>query len=233
VYRKRACRNRESAADRASGGKNRDAPVLSRESCCALRASYRAFRESFRTFRESYRAIRASFHAFRVSFHAFRVSFHAFRVSFHAFRVSCRLSGSPSASTLTERRYTLCIDFDFHRGILPTVKRKHGKPHAKALHQPIPELVKAESFPERKRTAGYNHHSKPRRARIEDYFPGIRVATRTRMRMSDAEYEKYLRDLALREMEEAVGEKITTPGLPLPVEEHGEFVKEDCFRVEP
>jgi SAM-dependent methyltransferase len=31
---------------------------------------------------------------------------------------------------------------------------------------------------------------------------------------------------------EAAGEKITPPGLPLPVEEHGEFVTSDCIQVE-
>ncbi|MEO8614399.1 MAG: hypothetical protein ABI600_04605 [Luteolibacter sp.] len=31
---------------------------------------------------------------------------------------------------------------------------------------------------------------------------------------------------------EAAGEKITRPGLPLPVEEYGEFVTEDCISVE-
>jgi hypothetical protein len=111
------------------------------------------------------------------------------------------------------------------------VKRKHGKPHAKALHQPIPELVKAESIPERKRTAGYNVHKQPRRETVADYFPSLRVAMRTRMQMSDAEYEKCLRDLALGEMEEAAGEPITPPGLPLPVEEHGKFVTSDCINV--
>lgn len=30
---------------------------------------------------------------------------------------------------------------------------------------------------------------------------------------------------------EAAGESITPPGLPLPVEEHREFVTEDCIRV--
>jgi len=31
---------------------------------------------------------------------------------------------------------------------------------------------------------------------------------------------------------EAAGEEITPPGLPLPVEEHGEFVTGDCISVE-
>jgi hypothetical protein len=31
---------------------------------------------------------------------------------------------------------------------------------------------------------------------------------------------------------EAVGEKITPPGLPLPVEEHEKFVTSDCIAVE-
>lgn len=30
---------------------------------------------------------------------------------------------------------------------------------------------------------------------------------------------------------EAAGEPITSPGLPLPVEEHGAFITEDCIRV--
>lgn len=30
---------------------------------------------------------------------------------------------------------------------------------------------------------------------------------------------------------EATGEKITPPGLPLPVEEHGVFVTEDCITI--
>lgn len=30
---------------------------------------------------------------------------------------------------------------------------------------------------------------------------------------------------------EAAGEKITPPGLPLPVGEHGKFVTEDCIRI--
>lgn len=29
--------------------------------------------------------------------------------------------------------------------------------------------------------------------------------------------------------QEAAGEKITLPGLPLPVEEHGEFITSDCI----
>jgi hypothetical protein len=32
--------------------------------------------------------------------------------------------------------------------------------------------------------------------------------------------------------QEAAGEKITPPGLPLPVEEHAEFVTSDCIQVE-
>lgn len=31
--------------------------------------------------------------------------------------------------------------------------------------------------------------------------------------------------------QEAAGERITPPGLLLPVEEHGEFVTEDCIRI--
>jgi hypothetical protein len=31
---------------------------------------------------------------------------------------------------------------------------------------------------------------------------------------------------------EAAGEKITPPGLPLPVEEHGKFITSDCIQVE-
>jgi hypothetical protein len=31
---------------------------------------------------------------------------------------------------------------------------------------------------------------------------------------------------------EIAGEKITPPGLPLPVEEHGTFVTEDCIKID-
>jgi len=51
------------------------------------------------------------------------------------------------------------------------VKRKRGKPHADALHQPIPELVKAEEMPERKRRCGYNHYSRYRRDNGYSFFP--------------------------------------------------------------
>jgi hypothetical protein len=51
------------------------------------------------------------------------------------------------------------------------VKRKRGKPHANALHQPVPELVKAEGLPERKRRCSYNHYSRYRRDNGYSIFP--------------------------------------------------------------
>jgi hypothetical protein len=48
----------------------------------------------------------------------------------------------------------------------------------------------------------------------------------------DADILAYLLDLNLAcAAREAAGEPITPPGLPLPPEEHGAFVTEDCIRV--
>ena len=58
------------------------------------------------------------------------------------------------------------IDSRRHRGILQSVKQKPGKPHAKALHQPIPELVKAEEMPKKKRCKSINRRRKETWAEI-------------------------------------------------------------------
>jgi hypothetical protein len=59
------------------------------------------------------------------------------------------------------------------------VKRKPGKPHAKALHQPCRELAEAMEMPERKRRAGINRQQR-REKECSLSSNGIKVVRHTR-----------------------------------------------------